>query len=79
MQMTTMTTTEAARSIGRTCLKAQHAPIELTSRGEVVAVLVGVAEWQRLTDPYAWDQKLTAEMRKRGWFGPAEEPAEVKP
>lgn len=46
--MRTMTTTEAARSIGRTCLQAQASPIKLTARGEPVAVLVGASAWQAI-------------------------------
>ena len=46
--MQTMTTTEAARSIGKTVFVVQREPITLTVRDEPVAVVLSVVEFEEM-------------------------------
>lgn len=46
--MTQLSTTEAARAIGRAVRSLQDGPVFLTSREDVVAVLLAPADYRRL-------------------------------
>ncbi len=51
--MRTITTTEAAKRMGKAILDAQEAPLSLSLRGRPVAVLMSLAEWADLFDARA--------------------------